>query len=85
VRQGKYREALTHYSHAQYVLPQQDKSPLLFYNMGLCFARWGRPHTASEFLRIALIKQPEFKKAQQLLSRLESKAIAHSEMVEMQQ
>ncbi len=72
VREGHYQEALEHYTRAQYVLPQQDKSALLYYNIGLCYARWGRPQIACEFLKIALIKEPQFKKAQRLLARLET-------------
>ena len=72
VNQRKYKEALEHYTKAQYVLPQQDKSALLFYNIGLCYARWGQALMACEFLRIALIKDPMYKKAQRLLARLQS-------------
>lgn len=67
VRHAKYKEALEHYTRAQYVLPQQDKGPLLFYNIGLCYARWERYKMAAEFLRISLIKEPKYKKAQKLL------------------
>ena len=40
VRRSKFSDALEHYTRAQYVLPHQDKGPLLFYNIGLCYARW---------------------------------------------
>ena len=72
VNQRKYKEALEHYTKAQYVLPQQDKSALLFYNIGLCYARWGQAQMACEFLRIALIKEPRYKKAERLLARLQN-------------
>jgi tetratricopeptide (TPR) repeat protein len=74
VREGRYQEALEHYTRAQYVLPQQDKSALLYFNIGLCYARWGRPQIACEFLKISLIKEPQFKKAQRLLARLDTAA-----------
>jgi len=71
VRSGRYTEALEHYSKAQYVLPQQEKGPQLFYNIGLCYSRWGRFDMASEFLKLALIKEPNYKKAQKLLEQLQ--------------
>jgi pentatricopeptide repeat protein len=68
VRQKKYKAALIHYSKAQFVLPQQSKGPMLFYNIGLCYSKWGKPAMAIEFLKIALIKEPKYKKAQNLLN-----------------
>lgn len=73
VRKAKYREALDHYTKAQYVLPQQDKSPLLFYNIALCYARWQNLAQSIEFLRIALAKEPNYKKAQRMLHDLEAR------------
>lgn len=69
-KDGRYAEALEHYSKAQYVLPQQEKSPRLFYNIALCYAKWGRPELAKEFLELALIKEPNYKKAQKTLEAL---------------
>jgi tetratricopeptide (TPR) repeat protein len=74
VKQGKYKEALDHYTKAQYVIPHQDKGPMLFYNIGLCYSRWGKPDMAKEFLRIALIKEPTYDKALRLLRALEQRA-----------
>lgn len=73
VRASKYSEALEHYTRAQYVLPQQDKGPLLFYNIGLCYARWDKLEIAREFLRIALIKEPNYKKAKKLLQQVDQR------------
>ena len=67
------REACEHYTRAQYVLPHQDKGPLLFYNIGLCYARWGKHKMAQEFLKIALIKEPTYRKAQKLLEQVDLK------------
>lgn len=75
VRRSKFEEALEHYTRAQYVLPQQDKGPLLFYNIGLCYARWGKHKMAKEFLKIALIKEPTYRKAQKLLDQVEVKEL----------
>jgi len=74
VRGGQFEDALKHYTKAQYVLPHQDKGPMLFYNIGLCYARWGKSDMAREFLKIALIKDPTYKKAMKLLSELSSEA-----------
>jgi tetratricopeptide (TPR) repeat protein len=74
VRSGRFADALDHYTKAQYVLPQQEKGPLLFYNIGLCYARWGKPEMAREFLKLALIKEPNYKKARQLLTQVEGRA-----------
>jgi tetratricopeptide (TPR) repeat protein len=70
VNEGSYEDALKHYSKAQFVLPQQDKGPMLFYNIGLCYSKWGKPEIAQQFLKIALIKAPEYAKAKKLLSQL---------------
>lgn len=74
VKQEAYEAALSHYSKAQFVLPQQDKSPMLFYNMGLCYSRWGKADVASRFLKIALIKEPGYTKAQKLLNQITAKS-----------
>jgi pentatricopeptide repeat protein len=75
VKQRKYSQALEHYTKAQYVLPQQEKGPMLFYNIGLCYYRWGREDLAREFLKIALIKEPGYKKARSLLEAISDGAI----------
>ena len=67
VRQGLFESALELYSKAQFVLPQQEKGPQLFYNIGLCYTKWNKPELAREFLKLALIKEPNYKKAQKLL------------------
>jgi tetratricopeptide (TPR) repeat protein len=72
VKQQKYQHALEHYTRAQYVLPNKDKGPQLFFNIGLCYHRWEKPDLAIQFLRIALIKEPSYKKASDLLMKIES-------------
>lgn len=73
VKQGRYQDALTHYTKAQYVIPQQDKGPMLFYNIGLCYSRWKKPTMAYQFLKVALIKEPTYEKAQRLINALKNK------------
>lgn len=72
VKKGNYQEALDLYRNAQYVLPLQEKGPMLFYNMGLCYSRWGLIDKARDYLRLALIKKPDYEKAASLLERLDS-------------
>lgn len=74
VRQARYGEALEHYSKAQYVLPQQEKGPQLFYNIGLCYSRWHKPEMAMEFLKLAIIKEPNYKKAQKLMEQIQQRS-----------
>ncbi len=74
VRNGDFEKALEHYSKAQYVLPQQEKGPQLLYNIALCYAKWGRLPMADEFLKLALIKEPNYKKASRLLELIRAKS-----------
>jgi tetratricopeptide (TPR) repeat protein len=71
VKQGRYEEALTHYSRAQYVLPQQEKGAMLLYNIGLCYSRWGKNRMAENFLELALAKDPGYTKAQRLMHQIQ--------------
>src|SRR5690606_37509108 len=70
VKANRFQDALEHYTRAQYVLPLQDKGPMLFYNIALCYFRWGRETMAKEFVTIALIKEPNYKKARRLLEQI---------------
>lgn len=70
-RQGKYEEALRLYTDAQYVLPDQSRGHQIFYNIALCYAKWGKPDIASQFLRLALLKKPDYQKARDWFTRLE--------------
>ena len=72
VKSGKFEAALELYARAQFVLPQQEKGPMLFYNMGLCYMRWGKVDVARDFIKLALIKDPAYTKAKSLLARMES-------------
>lgn len=74
VQQKKYKDALEHYTRAQFVLPQQEKGPMLFYNIGLCYFRWGQPEMAKDFLNLALIKCPDYEKAKKLLDSIQKSA-----------
>ena len=71
VQKKKFAEALEVYKNAQFVLPTQEKGPLLFFNIGLCYSRWGKLDLAKEYLKLALIKQPDYTKATRLLERID--------------
>lgn len=71
-RQGKYEEALRLYTDAQYVLPDQSRGHQIFYNIALCYAKWGKPEIASQFLRLALLKKPDYQKALDWVARLDT-------------
>ncbi len=73
VTAGTYEAALEHYSKAQYILPQQEKGPQLLYNIALCYAKWGRLNMAEEFLVLAVIKEPNYKKAIRLLEQIRAR------------
>ena len=70
VKSSRYKEALEHYKKAQYVLPLQEKSPMLFYNIGLCYLRWGKDAIACEYLNLALAKDPDYEKARKLVQQI---------------
>lgn len=71
VRDGKYKEALEHYTKAQYVLPEKSHGHQIYYNIALAYAKWGQIGTAQKFLKLSLVKKPDYKKAANLLARLQ--------------
>jgi pentatricopeptide repeat protein len=71
VHSEHYKEALKHYIQAHYILPDQNKSSLIFYNIGLCYSRWGEFALAEQYLKLALIKNPDYAKAKSLLARVQ--------------
>lgn len=71
-RQGKYKEALKLYTDAQYILPDQSRGHQIFYNIALCYAKWGKPAVASQFLRLALLKKPDYQKALEWFARIQT-------------
>jgi tetratricopeptide (TPR) repeat protein len=73
VATGGYQAALEHYCKAQYILPQQEKGPQVLYNIALCYAKWGRLNMAVEFLVLAIIKEPNYKKASRLLDQIRAR------------
>jgi tetratricopeptide (TPR) repeat protein len=72
VMQKNYQEALTHYTNAHYILPGTSEGHQIFYNIALAYAKWGKNETAEKFLKLALIKKPDYERATKLLERIAS-------------
>lgn len=70
VRDGKYKEALEHYTKAQYILPDKSHGHQIYYNIALAYAKWGQIEAAQKFLKLSLVKKPDYEKAANLLKRL---------------
>jgi|GEM_PF-609032 len=76
VEQKRYAESIEHYKKAQAVLPGNDASHLLFFNIGLAYARWGKPTDALKYIRLALIREPCYERAAALLKTLTERGAA---------
>ena len=74
VEQRRYQESIEHYKRAQFVLPGNDASHLLFFNIGLAYAKWGKVPSALKYIRLALIREPCYERARTLLQSLQGKA-----------
>lgn len=76
VEQRRYPESIEHYKKAQYVLPGNESSHLLFFNIGLAYAKWGRLAEAVKYIRLALIREPCYERAATLLKSLQERGQA---------
>lgn len=76
VEQRKFAESIEHYKKAQFVLPGNDQNHLLFFNIGLAYAKWGKLHEAVRYARLALIREPCYEKAESLLKSIEQRQTA---------
>jgi tetratricopeptide (TPR) repeat protein len=76
VARSKFQESIEHYKKAQLVLPGNEQSHLLFFNIGLAYAKWGRFSQARQYVGLALIRHPEYAKASDLLEKLDSRVSA---------
>lgn len=74
VRAKNYEDALKHYTHAQYVLPEASIGHQLFYNIALAYIKWGKAEVAEKFLTLSLVKHPEYVRAKKLLMRIKSRS-----------
>jgi tetratricopeptide (TPR) repeat protein len=71
VSKSEYAKAISHYQDALYVLPTQNKGARLFYNISLALVKSGQLKSASTYLELALIKDANYEKAQNLLARIQ--------------
>lgn len=76
VEQKRYAESIEHYKNAQFVLPGNEASHLLFFNIGLAYAKWGRLAEAQKYIRLALVKEPCYERAAALLKSLQDRSPA---------
>jgi tetratricopeptide (TPR) repeat protein len=70
VSNQEFAQALEHYKKAQFILPSHEKGALIFYNIALCYSKWGKPQSAVQFARLAVAKDPDYEKAKELLFRV---------------
>ena len=76
VEQKRYPESIDHYKRAQFVLPGNDGGHLLFFNIGLAYAKWGKLSEAVKYIRLALIREPCYERAAALLKSLQERGQA---------
>lgn len=76
VAQEKFEQSIQHYKNAQKVIPGNEQSHLLFLNIGLAYAKWGKYKEARQYASLALIRRPEYQKATQLLKKIEERLAA---------
>lgn len=71
VEQRRYRDSIEHYTKAQTVVPGNEETHRLFFNIGLAYAKWGRLREAKTYLKLALVRQPNYEKALTLLQQID--------------
>lgn len=76
VEQRRFEESIEHYKKAQFVLPGNDQGHLLFFNIGLAYAKWGKLSEAARYIRLALARDPCYDKAVTLLKTIETRVSA---------
>lgn len=76
VARAKFKQSIEHYKKAQFVLPGNEQSHLLFFNIGLAYAKWGKLSEARKYVNLALIRQPNYEKAINLLQKIEERLSA---------
>ena len=74
LEKGEIALALVHYEKASYVLREQERSHLIFYNIGLCLVKMHQFKEAKGFLVLSYIKHPKFEKTKKLLVMLKKAA-----------
>lgn len=76
VSKSQFHESIRHYKKAQLVLPGNEQGHLLFFNIGLAYAKWGKYKQARQYVNLALVRDPDYTKATQLLKRIDERLSA---------
>jgi tetratricopeptide (TPR) repeat protein len=71
VDQKLYEKAIHHYKKAQYVLPSNDQSHQVFFNIALAYLKWGKVFQALSYAKLAVTRDPRYEKAGRLVERIE--------------
>ena len=71
VKENRFSEAIEHYKNAQFVMPTNAFRHLLFLNIGIAYAKWGKAAEARQYAQLAIAREPNCQKAFQLLKSLE--------------
>ncbi len=74
VDQKQFEKAINHYKKAQYVLPSNDQSHLVFFNIALAYLKWGKIMLAMSYAKLAITRDPRYDKASKLIAQIEQSA-----------
>jgi tetratricopeptide (TPR) repeat protein len=72
----QFAKAIHHYKRAQFVLPGNEQSHLVFFNIALAYLKWGRLGEALSYARLAVTREPFYEKATKLLDLIEKRLSA---------
>lgn len=78
VDQKQYEKAINHYKKAQYVLPSNDQSHMVFFNIALAYLKWGKVMQALSYAKLAITRDPRYEKAGKLVTHIEQSVRARS-------
>jgi tetratricopeptide (TPR) repeat protein len=74
VDQKQFEKAINHYKKAQYVLPSNEQSHLVFFNIALAYLKWGKVVQALSYAKLAITRDPRYDKASKLIAHIEHTA-----------
>jgi tetratricopeptide (TPR) repeat protein len=74
VDQKQFEKAINHYKKAQFVLPSNEQSHLVFFNIALAYLKWGKVVQALSYAKLAITRDPRYDKAGKLIAHIEQSA-----------